>query len=106
MEKYAVLKIEDWQQIKEMISPLWGYSDLPGCTVIRHQDIFAAPALAEYAGQISTTIEVMASMDGAKESIFSSLPITEMYKQLGAVRDYFYEQAEIARRWPLKKLPD
>lgn len=104
--KYFCVKIGDWLDAWEALKDV--HMDASGqhaltklnkarlhdSVVIRRQDIFAAPAFAEYAGQISTTLEILEVLGVDKP------------ENLEEIRDYFFEQAEMARLVKHPKLPD
>ena len=91
--KYVVFKREDWDNMS------WAFRDaapeeVPDATVIRGQDQFAAGALHTYSNQILCVIEAMKELG------------CEPPDNLGALADYFHEQAMRAESAPIKKLPD
>lgn len=97
-EKYVVFKSEDWSRYVEMdLSPDKPTPRFPNqiydAIVIRRQDIFAAPALFEYAGQIRSCMEILQELEQ---------PVPD---QLEGIANYFSEQAELAMKTK-SKLPD
>ncbi len=90
-DKYVVFKKEDW----DTAYVAGDMRPLDDAVVIRRQDIFAAPAFFEYAGQIRTTIEIM-----KQEGCWF-----EQNHHLEDIADYFMQQGEEAMRSE-RKLPD
>lgn len=98
--KYFVFKLEefaDWmethltpEQSKSMPS------SIGDATVIRAQDIFAAPALHAYANAITISIEVLQQESGG----FTPTD------HLQAIADYFHDRAVQAEQTEFKKIPD
>ena len=74
--------------------------EIEDAVVIRHQDIFAAPAFFEYAGQIGTFLEIAE----AYRALYSVHRTVDL-ENLGTIRDYFHEQGLLAQK-SFHKLPD
>jgi len=96
--KYAVLKWPDFARLSLIANGMYAddfeRSRLKDAEVIRHQDIFAAPALFEYAQSIRTAIEIM-------EKCGVTPP-----EHLQSVADYFMAAGERASKCRTTKLPD
>lgn len=105
-QKYVVFKAEDWpfdqvlyyqlpDDTEGLITDLALEPD--SYTVIRHQDVFAAPALFTYANVIQAAIELVSAPNDPKDLA----PIAD----LEALRDLFQERALLALGAD-KKVPD
>jgi hypothetical protein len=110
--KYAVFKWED-------LNPSMEGGDTPGLTlinvldvgiledavVIRRQDVFAAPAFAEYAGQINTFLDAMNTM--VEMGAISALDerFSTMMAELEEKAEYFMAQSVLAYETE-SKIPD
>jgi hypothetical protein len=96
--KYAVFKWEHYREMSIVANGMFakGFEQmrLKDAEVIRHQDIFAAPALYEYAQSIRTAIEIM-------EKCGVTPP-----EHLQSVADYFMAAGERASKCRTTKLPD
>lgn len=96
--KYAVLKWADFAELSMLANGMYTSKfeslRLKDAEVIRHQDIFAAPALFEYAQSIRTAIEIMEKC-GVKPP-----------EHLQSVADYFMSAGERASKCRTTKLPD
>lgn len=98
-QKYVVFKREDFddpeseaQAVTELL-----LSQLPpdSFTVIRHGDVFAAPALFAYANTIQTAIEIILRKDEQTD-----------VSNLIELRDLFQERATYAQQEENQKVPD
>lgn len=110
-EKYYVFKIEEFDQWTNTLDTS-GFSMPPmveDFVVIRLQDVFAAPALHEYAMQIETTLEILFEMGVAAKlehvGDVSGKEFKEMTRRLEHIRDYFAEKAATSQNIR-RKLPD
>lgn len=98
-DKYVVFKREEFEawyyDIVEMRSQ--PPDEVPDHTVIRAQDIFAAPALHAYANSITVAM-----------TIFDALPRLgeENKKRLRDLADFFHERAAEAEQTDYRKIPD
>ena len=100
-EKYVVWKRKDWEKFledwagadEEMVRDL-NEAALKDATVIRGQDLFAAPALDCYANSIGIAMMVMPVVTHDHQR-----------KELEKTMDYFHERATEARMIGFK-LPD
>lgn len=96
-QKYAVFKVKEVDTIAggdpgEVTLEL--IEEVKDFMVIRFQDVFAAPGLYAYANVIQTWIE---------RDKLEGRPIPPELEQL---RDDFFEAAEQAANFPVKKIPD
>jgi hypothetical protein len=91
--KYIVFKRDEFKEWQEAC--LHGEAELPeplhDATVIRGQDLFAAPALESYANSIGIAMQVMG--------------LGWQRDELSKVADYFFQRAQEARMIGYK-LPD
>lgn len=76
---------------------------LDDATVIRAQDVFAAPALYAYANSILVALE---AMQAVVEGQLMGQGLVNIVDRLTAVADYFHEAAVRAEQTDFKKLPD
>lgn len=105
-EKYIVFKREEWEkkmnalllEVPQEIVADVRAGAIQDATVIRCQDIFAAPALSAYADAITTTLEIT--------DLFPREANGQVRAALLKSADFFRDRAEEARGWPSKKLPD
>lgn len=109
-EKFVVFKREDWDRWVLMVAGedhehpesyaphFLSENTVKDATVIRCQDIFAAPALSAYADTITTALEI--------SDLFPREANGQVRSALQRSADFFHERAEEARGWPHKKLPD
>lgn len=97
-EKYAVIKVEDFDRILRQFAAGKGELALLGevlvrdAVVIRRQDVFAAPALHAYASAMAVAITLM--------------PEGPDRRRLIEVADYFHHEATLAEQADFRKLPD
>lgn len=101
-DKYVVFKRQDAFQAPKDYEPETGdehmliptHLALEDAIVIRRQDIFAGPGLFAYANAIQTAIDL-----GTQYPTLDPKPLEEL-------RDFFWEQAMMAKDSPVKKVPD
>jgi hypothetical protein len=96
--KYAVFKWEDYDEMKIVANGMFasGFEKarIKDAEVIRHQDVFAAPAFFEYAQSIRTAIEILEHL---------GVPAPD---HLQGIADYFMGAGERASKCRTTKLPD
>lgn len=110
-DKYVTLKREDWVAFHGALSVAFSSTPvrerpmtpapLEDTVVIRKQDIFAASGLSAYANAMVAVADAIAAIPEVRGD--SNHPLLERLEQ---VSDYFFEQAEEARHWPDRKVPD
>lgn len=124
-QKYIVFKRSEFYQLMgELALPPWGHAnsemcgsevdcapiaekikrkseelEVPDATVIRGQDLFSGPVLHQYAGEISTSLEILELL-GVGELTHPAI------KYLKEVREYFANRAADADGASFKKIPD
>lgn len=91
----------DCAPIAEHIKQRVEATELPGCTVLRDQDVFTADALHTYAGQIQTVVSTIRKM-------YPKEPVNGQYVHLLELRDFFAQRADEADAVPddERKIPD
>lgn len=94
--KYIVFKRDEFFELAKELSLTIEPIALPDATVIRSQDLFAAPALHAYANSISVSMNILSGM----------LVDQKVTEQLREVSDYFHERAIEAEQIEYRKLPD
>lgn len=109
--KYSVFKEDDWREYLTQLMATWKENNpskdnfqfpsppyLDGCVVLRYQDIFTASALYEYAGLVTTTVEVMKLSGGAgwSDQIIALEELSRIFMALG----------DEATEWNKRKIPD
>lgn len=99
--KYVVLKREDWEEFTGRHRLLDTPTPLDGCVVLRYQDIFTASALYEYAGLVTTVVEVMKQTGLAKDEL-SGYDV-ESLEELART---FMSLGDEATEWKIRKIPD
>lgn len=100
--KYVVLKKEDWEAFKTYPGATPKFpTPLDGCVVLRYQDIFTASALYEYAGLVTTVVEVMKQTGLAKDEL-SGYDV-ESLEELART---FMSLGDEATEWKIRKIPD
>lgn len=92
IQKYAVFKVRETEMNGEQLMEI--VDEVKDFMVIRFQDVFAAPGLYAYANVIQTWIE---------RDKLEGRPIPPELEEL---RDTFFEAANEAEHYPVKKIPD
>lgn len=102
-EKYIVVKVDNVMFSDDNDTGVFGVDDvLSDAVVIRPQDIFAGSGLSAYANAVQTFLEAI----DWHETVIDPNGITVDIGPLEDIRDFFFEQANIARMHPHKKVPD
>lgn len=108
--KYVVFKAEEYEEYRERGEepPM-----LDDAEVIRHQDVFAAPALLTYANSVAVSIETLSPFWGklvqygteTDEGTALAHQVAETMSILKEIADHFFEAAAAAEQAE-RKLPD
>lgn len=101
-KKYVIFKAEEFERYKQRadfyLPPF--PPEIEDGTVIRRQDIFAAPGLSAYADSIQTALSVI------QENTQVNADLRDLIDRLQTLADYFHEEAKKAWTTPYRKIPD
>lgn len=115
-DKYVVMKADEFSDWQRKSNFWWGHvtrprlsgdvDEPPGmpevledAVVIRTQDVFAGPGLFAYASAIQTALDIIDMLPGDATKL-------RQWEKLEPLRDFFQEQAVLAEKSPIKKVPD